>query len=264
MSKAKGLLVYTEEDLRRNRWFAETLCRCAESECMSLRLCLSHEAQAAAKHADFVINRSRDYFLSEFCEDSCGIRVYNNSRVTAVTNDKFRTHCFLRQHGLPTADTEQITAEGQLPEMPFPLVAKPADGHGGAGVCWAESADALRGMTPPYLVQEPMQTGWDLRVYILGNRIYKAVLRTSDSDFRSNFSLGGKAELFTPDAEITALVQAVLDILPMDFAGIDFLRRQDGRYVIGEIEDAVGCRMLYQLTDLNPAQDYILYIASQF
>ena len=263
MSRAAGLLVYQEEDLRRNRWFAETLCRYAESECMTLRLCLADAAYSAAEHADFVINRSRDHVLSEYCEKERGIRVFNGSKVTAITNDKYVTDRFLRGHGLPTAETQLITEDGQLPGMPFPLVAKPPDGHGGAGVRWAKDPADLSGVPLPYLVQEPMQTGWDLRVYVLGNRIYRAVLRTSDADFRSNFSLGGHAALFEPDAEIRSLVSDVLTILPMDLAGIDFLRRRDGRYVIGEIEDAVGCRMLYQLTQLDPAWDYIRYIAAE-
>jgi len=143
------------------------------------------------------------------------------------------------------------------------MVAKPLDGHGGADVIWAENAGALRGLSVPYLVQQPMQTGWDMRVYILGNRIYRAVLRTSDTDFRSNFSLGGHASLVEPDADAQALVSRVTAVLPIDFAGIDLLRNRAGEYVIGEIEDAVGCRMLYDLTDLDAAKDYMHYIAAQ-
>ena len=260
MSVRRGLLVYQSEDLRRNRWFAETLCRYAEPEGLSLRLCLSENAFSEAKSADFVINRSRNHFLSEYCEETLGIPVYNNSSVTAVTNDKYKTYLFLRAHGLPCAETEQITEAAQRPAMPFPLVAKPPDGHGGAGVVWAAEETALREIPLPFLVQQPMQTGWDLRVYILGGKIYRAVLRTSETDFRSNFSLGGHAALFEPDAEIRGLVSRLLAVMPMDFAGIDFLRHPDGGYVIGEIEDAVGCRMLYQLTNLDPAKDFIRHI----
>ncbi len=263
MSKKTGLLVYQPEDLKRNRWFANTLCSCAESEGISLRLCLCERAMQAAAQADFVINRSRDKKLSRFCEDSLGLRVYNSSRVTAVTNDKWETAQLLAAHGIPIAQTQRITAHEQLPEMPFPLVAKPVDGHGGAGVTWLADVDAYRNFTAdaPFLVQEPMQIGWDMRVYILNNEIYAAMLRTSDTDFRSNFSLGGNAAPVQPDAAAAALIRKVCAVLPLDFAGIDLLRHPAGGYVVGEIEDAVGCRMLYQQTALDPARDFIRMIA---
>ena len=71
------------------------------------------------------------------------------------------------------------------------------------------------------------------------------------------------SELIEPDADMRALVEAVQRILPLDFAGVDLLRRQDGSYLLGEIEDAVGCRMLYQLTGKDPAKDFIAGIAQK-
>ena len=113
---------------------------------------------------------------------------------------------------------------------------------------------------PPFLLQKPVRTGWDMRIYVLGGEIYSAILRTSDTDFRSNFSLGGKVQAVQPDAEAAALVRRITAILPLDFAGVDLLRAPDGSYVLGEIEDAVGCRMLYQETALDPARDLIRYV----
>ena len=52
-------------------------------------------------------------------------------------------------------------------------------------------------------------------------------------------------------------------MLPLDFAGIDLLRHPAGGYVIGEIEDAVGCRMLYQCGGCDPARDFIRMIAAE-
>lgn len=262
-----GLLIYAAEDAVRNRWFIDELCKAAESEGMSLRLCIAQDIKMPALaelQPDFVINRSRYENISRYCEDSLGIRVYNSAAVTAVTNDKWRTHVFLRRHGLPTADTVLIRTREDHCDMPLPLVAKPLDGHGGAGVEWIADGAALdavlREKPLPFLLQQPMRTGWDMRIYMLGGKIYRAMLRTSNS-LRSNFSLGGKAAPVTPDAEAIALTDAVQRILPLDFAGIDLLRHPDGHYVIGEIEDAVGCRMLYQSGGCNPVRDYIRMIA---
>ena len=277
MSMKNGILLYTPEDAARNQWFIEQLIHYAESEGMSLRLCLS---DLRAPHflipygTDYIINRSRLYKYSSYAEEIMKppVPCFNSRFVTGVTNQKYMTYCILNgEYGIPMAETWEFRKREPLPALQFPLVAKPADGHGGEGVAWLETEAALEQYaadfdaahpepTYPFLLQKPAVTGWDVRIYILGGEIYSAVLRTSDSDFRSNFSLGGKAEVIEPDADMRALVERILTVMPMDFAGIDLLRSPEGGYLLGEIEDAVGCRMLYQLTDLNPARDYMHYI----
>lgn len=264
-----GLLIYTAADAARNQWFIQECINNAKSERISLRLCLADNKSPAdvippGMQPDFVINRSRIAAYSDFFADERKIPVFNNPAVTRITNDKYLTHCFLRSHGIPAADTVRIDPNDAIPDVQLPAVIKPPDEHGGKGVQWVEDRAVLqqiiRRSERPLLIQQPMQIGWDLRVYIMGGAVYAAVLRTSDTDFRSNFSLGGQAALCPPDAGILSLVQQIQNILPLDYAGIDFLRSPSGSYVVGEIEDAVGCRMLYQLTDKNPAQDYIRYI----
>lgn len=271
-----GLLLYTPEDAARNRWFIEQLCMYAESENLHLRLCLTNDqntCELVRTEADFLVNRSRIYSHSMFAQGVRHIPCFNRAEVTGLTNEKYMTYCFFHgEHGIPMAKTRQVRKNEPIPELQYPLVAKPADGHGGDGVTWIENSAQLEEYstafhtahpepTYPFLVQEPVVTGWDVRIYVLGGEIYAAVLRTSDCDFRSNFSLGGHAEIIEPDAEMRQLVQKIQNVMPLDFAGVDLLKRTDGSYLLGEIEDAVGCRMLYQLTDLNPARDYIRHIS---
>ena len=261
MSRLHGLLCYDAADVPRNEWFIGALQRAAEPEGLSLRLCLAGEGFPPDSRPDFVLNRSRSEKIAELCEESFGIPVFNSRAVTRITNDKYRTHRFLRDAGLPTAETWLVSEGEPLPVLPLPLVAKPADGHGGQGVTWLRDEAALCRYAAeakrPFLLQEPMVTGWDLRLYVLNGDCYAAVLRTSDADFRSNFSLGGNAAVIQPDKEAVKLLDRVQQLLPLDFAGVDLLRHPDGGYVIGEIEDAVGCRMLYALTDMDPAKDLI-------
>ncbi len=261
-----GWLIYQPQDLLRNQWFAEALCR--EAARYDIRLqCLTSDTDAPRESPDFIINRSRDAKWSAPYEAK-GVRCFNRSIVTAITNDKLRTYAFLKQNAIPAAPTVCIDDTTKiLPSLSLPMVAKPPDGHGGEGVEWIADPAALerilRQKKRPFLLQAPMVTGWDLRVYLLGGKIYHAMLRTSASDFRSNFSLGGSVQSMTPDAEICRLIDQVQTHLPLDFAGIDFLRHPDGGYVIGEIEDAVGCRMLYQHTSLQPAADYMKEIVTE-
>lgn len=260
-----GLLFYTAEDLRRNQWFVEQLCENAESEGITLRLCFADEGIPYGVMPDLVLNRSRIAEISAYYEAK-GIRVCNSEAVTRITNDKWQTHCFLRSCGIPTAETCAVNAETVFCPMEPPLIAKPLDGHGGAGVEWLADADAVsRAMAEkprPFLVQQPMQRGWDMRVYVLGGEIYAAMLRTSQTEFRSNFSLGGHAQRVTPDAQVRELVDRVQRALPLDYAGVDLLRTPEGGYVIGEIEDAVGCRMLYDCGGFDPVRDYLRMAAN--
>ena len=266
-----GILIYSAADAERNQWFIQHLTECAESERMVLRLCIAEQTNLSdftEMQPDFAVNRSRYAKFSAHCEDVLHIPVFNSRAVTEITNDKYTTFQFLHgKHGIPMANTFRITNGDMLPELPVPVIAKPADGHGGKGVTLLKSmrelTDYAKNAPRPFLMQEPMVFGWDVRLYVMGGKVCAAVLRTSDTDFRSNFSLGGHAALITPDAEMLALVQQVQQILPLDFAGIDLLRHPGGGYVIGEIEDAVGCRMLYSLTDLDPAADYIRHIRNR-
>ena len=266
MTEKQGWLVYHPIDIPRNQWFIAELMKNAQLHGISMKLLSSQEIPPAECPA-LLVNRSRDASWSRRCSLH-GACVMNSTAVTEITNNKFSTFQFLHgEHGIPMAETVLYTAEdAEIPSIPMPFVAKPLDGHGGEGVAWIEDSEQFETYKKthqlPFLLQEPMVTGWDVRVYVLGGEIYKAVLRTSDRDFRSNFSLGGDVSLYTPDAPMRELVRKVNQVLPLDFAGVDFLRHPNGGYVVGEIEDAVGCRMLYSLTNCDPAADFMRLAAN--
>ena len=99
----------------------------------------------------------------------------------------------------------------------------------------------------------------DLRVWLLGGEIYAACLRTSATDFRSNYCLGGSAAVYPLSPAERAQVSDIAAFVQADYYAIDFVRHQ-GRWVFNELEDTVGARMLYDLTSLDPLADYCRYI----
>ena len=127
-----------------------------------------------------------------------------------------------------------------------------------------EEEQAVKAMNgQEYVVQQCCSDlGRDVRVYIIGNKIIKAVLRTSTESFKSNYSLGGKVQEYTLNNEEKAMVERIVDKLPLDYAGIDFTFN-NGKAVFNEIEDAVGARMLYQVSDIDIVEMYIKYILEQ-
>ena len=80
-------------------------------------------------------------------------------------------------------------------------------------------------------------------------------------EIRANFSLGGSAALHLLSKEERELFEKISRVLPSDFIGIDFIY-DNGIPVFNEIEDAVGCRMLYSVSDIDVIARYIDYIIS--
>lgn len=210
-----------------------------------------------------VINRTRDHELAEYLE-SQGLFVSNPSSVCRIANDKLKTYEALHD-SVPMLDTYPLE-EGE-PPIPCPFVAKPASGHGGAGVTLIKSADELalfRAAHPEKCVIQPLasELGRDLRVYVIGGEPIAAMLRESDTDFRSNFSLGGKAGMIPAGSlpeDVKSIVRRVTERLPLHYAGVDIIR-DNGRAVLNEIEDPVGARMLYIYTDFDPARLHTEFI----
>jgi glutathione synthase/RimK-type ligase-like ATP-grasp enzyme len=59
--------------------------------------------------------------------------------------------------------------------------------------------------------------------------------------------------------EEEAIIKSFCDALDFGLVGIDLMYHM-GKPVFNEIEDVVGCRMLYSQTDLDPVSMYLDYI----
>ena len=99
-----------------------------------------------------------------------------------------------------------------------------------------------------------------MRVYVIGNRIVTAFERRSETDFRSNYSLGGSARVHELTREERDVVEKVLAEMNFDFAGIDLIF-DAGRPILNEIEDVVGCRMVYAQGDLDILEVFMEYLS---
>ena len=248
--KHQGLIIYEKEDGKINQFFIETITRHLNNQDIGLEFKNRDEVDGSEK-TDFVINRSRDYLLSKEYEKR-GIRVFNNSDVVLVGNDK----------RICQAELEDKVRMMELTDD-YPAVVKSIDGHGGKQVFRVESKAEedslnLRDYIRQKICNEP---GKDKRVYIIGNEIVAAVLRTSD-DFKSNFSLGGKAVLDDVSEKEKAMVDIILQNYYIDYGGIDFIYH-NGEPVFNEIEDAVGARMLYNCSEIDIIKMYAKYIAKE-
>lgn len=268
-----GWLLYDERDYEQNRMFAAHMQTSGEPLGVALQVVLTGNINRALSTApDFVISRQRNPRLSERME-SLAIPVFNNARVCEICNEKRNTCRFLQ--GLPLMKTTFLEPGEPLMPNPgdFPLVVKPAFGHGGDRVSLvrdrAELQRALSAITPgPALLQEvATEAGHDLRIYVLFGQIAAAVMRTAHSGIVSNYKRGGSVALHQVTPEERSLAETVIKRFadsgaPLSFAGIDLIYHH-GRPVVNEIEDVVGSRMLYRAGGPDIIAMYIREIANR-
>lgn len=254
----KVWIVYDKTRIEVNGYFAKRLSDEVKTSGADSEIILDGEINGVDL-PDIAIMRMTDAKLSAELERR-GVKVINSARVSALANDKWATYLFAKANGFPCIPT--VLAVDTGPEQRFPAVVKSRYGHGGSEVFWAadreEYNELLNKIDPKdFILQRPADTlGKDLRVYAMGGEIYKAVLRTSEKDFRSNYSLGGDCRLYELGKTEKTAVKKIIEAVDGDFVGVDFIF-DGGRIVLNEIEDVVGCRMLYKLTDDDAAEVFV-------
>ena len=263
----KAWLVYEKEGAERNREYIGMHIKEGKKHDIDISLVLCEDG-FPDEIPDFCIVRAMRPDISEKLENM-GLRVFNNSHVSRICNNKARTYEYLHKNGIPVIPWVSARSEDAAPVIThYPAVIKPCCGHGGKNVTLIhndeEYAVARNAVFPDEYVIQPLatETGRDMRVYVIGGRPVATVLRVSENDFRSNFSLGGKVSAKKLSADEEELVVRVCRLFDFDFCGIDIMYHE-GRPVINEIEDVVGSRMLYATHDIDIVSLYLDYIANE-
>ncbi|MCR5207435.1 MAG: ATP-grasp domain-containing protein [Eubacterium sp.] len=237
----KPILIYSEEEAKRNAFAAEKIC----AGLGAVLKTPDYDGEAL-----YVINRTNDFRVGERFENR-GVRVFNPSAFSRLANNKQDCYDFMEKNGIEIMPTRYAAP---------PFIKKPVDGHGGQGVkmCYDE-AEYDRN----FVCQKPASNlGKDLRVWVIGGEIIASVLRVSKTDFRSNFSLGGEAIPYALSDGEEKTVKKIISLVKGDYYGIDFVFN-NGRAVFNELEDTVGARMVYAKTDIDILKLYCDYIKAE-
>ncbi len=261
----RGWLIYDEEGAARNAWFIEECLRYAQEYGLDLRLKIAVNRRVdEGDLPDFALVRTIAPTMSAWLEER-DVRVVNSAEVSAVANDKWITYQRALALDLPVMTTMVSSACETGSPMGYPVVVKLRDGHGGKDVYKLDNEQEYRAFwtahRPEDFITQAMcsDVGKDMRVYVLGGEVLGAVLRTSATDFRSNFSLGGEVQSVPVPAQIEKILKKLQEKMRLDFAGIDFISHC-GEWVLNEMEDVVGSRMLYKTTGLDVAKAYIEHV----
>lgn len=239
-----GLLIYSREEAKRNAFSIKKY-----TENLNVKLMLEEDADFSI-NTDFVINRTNHFAIAKNFEER-GVRVFNPSSLTQLANNKQACYEFMDKNGIEIMPVHYDKV---------PAVKKAVNGKGGTDVFMIQKQEPFQ---DGFVYQKPASDlGRDLRVWLIGGKIVCAVLRESKTDFRANFCLGGKAELYKLNAEEELLVYNIASLVNYDYIGIDFVFN-GGKIVFNEIEDSVGARMIYSLTNMDIIKEYCDYIRNE-
>lgn len=140
---------------------------------------------------DIAIMRMVHPLLTEFLIEN-GVYVQNNAFVSQITNDKYKTYQYLSPF-VDMAKSYLIDDSCLDFPLPFPFILKSLVGHGGQEVFYVQNKNEVHQAFYKPIKNKcwPKKSFLNLEkicaVYVLHDQIICAMLRTSFTDFRSNF-----------------------------------------------------------------------------
>lgn len=211
-----------------------------------------------------------DYFSLAILRqmENLGVEVINSSQAIEAVKDKLYSHQILAQNNLPIPRTMlvrfPVDADLVAHQIGFPCVAKLLVGSYGEGVVLCRDAGSFRDLmeliasldrSQAVILQQYIgsRAGQDLRVWVIGERVLGAMLRSSkDGSFKANITRGGEGQLYPLKPEIEELALSCAAALKLDIAGVDLLF-DDDHYCVCEVNSAAGFAGFEEATGVNVA-----------
>ena len=183
-----------------------------------------------------------------------------NTRAAMLTCDnKLTTALLCEKFGIPIPRTAYISNEKNLKTAldmvggKFPIILKTLTGTQGVGVIKIESYDGLVAtaqamwkLGAEMLIQEYMKTDFDVRTFVVDNKIFASTKRTHSSyDFRSNTHRGAEAEPYKLSDEEVELVLKTARVSRAYMCGVDHIIYKGKPYIL-EINGSPGSGADYE------------------
>lgn len=281
MIKKMGWLIYSKKDALENSSYIDWFIEEARLQNLNLILVLREDLtiglinneltvqlhQKQVNLPQFAVVRTVEPMLSLHLE-LAGIKVFNSSKISHICNHKSLTHLEMNRLNIPMVDMNFMKKEhlSETAPMSFPYVIKEATGRSGKQVYMIQNEQDWEQYyqepdeTDLVIQSTQVQTGKDVRVFIVGKEIVGAVLRENKNDFRANFKLGGTATWYPLHSEQIKMINKIIHHFDFDMVGIDFLIGLNGEFLFNEIEDVVGSRILSKTSNINILEIYIAHI----
>ena len=249
----------------------------------SVILNTDHLISSNLDYGDIILQRSISHFRGQFltsCLELLGYEVINNSKIGEICGNKLLTSMVLRKNNVPTPKSFfsfnsesafSIVNEQDLEKNP--LVFKPVIGSWGRGVFPVRNKEVGRMIvemrqesSSPFsniyyfqeLVKRPPR---DIRCIVLGEQVIAAIYRYSSNDeWRTNVSRGGKAEMIKITSELESIAIKAAKAVGTGILGIDMMEDEEHGLMVHEINNTVEFKGASSATGINIAGLIIDYI----
>ena len=183
-----------------------------------------------------------------------------NTRASMLTCDnKLTTALLFEKFGIPTPRTAFISNENNIKtglDMiggKFPIILKTLTGTQGVGVIKIESYEGLVAtvqamwkLEAELLIQEYMPSKFDVRTFVVDNKIFASTKRVHSSyDFRSNTHRGAEAEPYILNDDEKELVLKAARLSRAYMVGVDHIIHNNKPYLL-EINGSPGSGADYE------------------
>ncbi len=172
-------------------------------------------------------------------------KVFNKPSSIAKTRDKLKTLNILTANNVKVTPSYIVRRQEDLDFLPknykYPLIVKRIFGSQGKSVVRVDDVFQLKSIfdfgwnadrNDIFLIQPfigNMKSHEDIRVIVLGKKVIGAMKRVAKSgDFRTNFSLNRMVETVKLKPQEITECERIASIMDLDYAGIDFIRTQNG------------------------------------
>lgn len=196
-----------------------------------------------------------------------GIPVYNDGHAIERSVDKGMTSFLLQQHSVPTPQTWVLRdrhqalaiAEEEL-RAGHQLISKPIFGSQGEGIRRIEKMSDLFWLTHSqgvYYLQRFVQCAGegysDWRVFVVQGKVI-ATMRRRGIHWLNNVARGATCEAMQINNEMADIAIKAVQALQMNYAGVDIICNQEGRYQVIEVNSIPAWKGLESVCDVRVAE----------
>lgn len=198
-----------------------------------------------------------------------GVKIFDNNFLTHLYSiNKVTDLMKLAQKGIPVPDAYHLHSFEKFikaaDEIGYPIVCKLTRTGKGAGIYKFDNSTDFQvfindleerdGKPSSYMVQKFVNYKYDLRVLIIGDKVFCMRRIPGEGEFRANFSLGGSVELFDLDDDGKKLAKDALDAINLSVGGVDVLITEDNKRYILEVNHTMGFLGMEEATGENIAK----------
>jgi len=237
-------------------------------------------APAAGYGFDAVLSRSVSFSRGLYARrifEARGVPCFNSARVAETCGDKLLTSLALENASVPQPEFrvafDETAALESMEAMGFPVVLKPVVGSWGRLVARADDRDAAesllehRAALPSYmhhvyyLQRYVDKGGYDVRAFVVGERVVAAIRRWS-ANWRTNTHRGGRAEALAVGDDFSSVCLSAARAVGGGMLAIDLFETRDG-YLVNEVNDTMEFRNSIEPTGVDIPGAMVEHVLSQ-